>query len=98
VSLQFGEFRRRWEFIHARSGWVFFVGRAIRAPALARHRRVRRASPTRLPDSVRFHVLWKVLREALDGAEGGALWSGLSIAFGFLFRDLGVYRGGVDFR
>jgi hypothetical protein len=26
-------------------------GRAVRAPALARHRRVRRASPTRLPNS-----------------------------------------------
>jgi hypothetical protein len=30
---------------------VFFVGRAIRAPALARHRRVRGVTLTRLPDS-----------------------------------------------
>jgi hypothetical protein len=29
---------------------IFCVSRAARAPALARHRRVRRVSPTRLPD------------------------------------------------
>jgi hypothetical protein len=31
-------------------------GRAVRAPALARHRRVRGVTLTRLPDSVRCHV------------------------------------------
>jgi hypothetical protein len=35
---------------------------------------------TRLPDFVRFHILWNGLREALDGAESGAIWSRLSIA------------------
>jgi hypothetical protein len=34
----------------------FFVGHAVRAvPALARRRRVRRASPTRLPDSYVYY-------------------------------------------
>jgi len=32
---------------------IFFVGRAVRAPALARQRRVRGATPTRLPASRR---------------------------------------------
>ena len=35
---------------------------------------------TRLPDSVRFHILWNGLREALDGAESVAIWFRLSIA------------------
>jgi hypothetical protein len=48
------------------SGWqLFSVGRAVRAPALARHRRVRGVTLTRLPDSVRFHILWKGVRDSL---------------------------------
>jgi hypothetical protein len=62
-------------------------------PVFARQRRVRGVTLTAslrcpvvcrmrltLTDSVRFHILWKGLREALDGAESGAIWSRLSIA------------------
>jgi hypothetical protein len=49
---------------------MFFVGRAVRAPALARHRRVRGVTLTRLTDFVRCHfpVAIRTTRLAILGA------------------------------
>ena len=66
VLLQFGEF-------HSIGKSILRRPRHSYIPVFARRRRVRRAGPTRLPDSVRFHILWKALHDSHVRRAAGVL-------------------------